>query len=73
MATIIYIDHDEPEDAVQRVRDALNEVADHDVNWNGADFRVERDDYTWIKTKNEIAGAQLLGAVYSALEGDADN
>lgn len=39
-----------------------------DVNWNGAEISVERDDYTCVECKDEIAGAMLLTEVFGLID-----
>lgn len=39
-----------------------------DVNWNGASIEVERDDYTCVECKDEIAGAMLLTEVFGLID-----
>jgi len=66
MATIIKIAYEESADAVQRVRSYLDHTVTHNPNWNGADFVIERDDYTCIEGEGYDAAALLYG-IQSAL------
>lgn len=66
--TTISIAYDVPAAAVARVESLLAEVAATDPNWNGADFKIERDDFTCIDARDEIAGAALLSRVFNAID-----
>lgn len=70
MATIIQIAHEEPKEAVERVRALLEEVAMRDPNWSGAVFEVERDDFTCIPGDDSIEAVALYGRIQSALIGE---
>lgn len=59
----INIAYTESTESVERIRQALDEVTRTDPNWNGADFQIERTDYTSVDTDDEIAGMQLLQEV----------
>ena len=67
--TTITISYDESKEAVARVESALEETAKTDTDWNGADFVIERDDFTCIDCDDEYAGIALLNEViYPALK-----
>lgn len=69
--TIIKIAYEVPAEAVARVESALEDVALRDPNWNGAEFSVERDDFTCVETSDELAGTSLLHSViYPAIRGE---
>lgn len=69
--TTINIDYDVSDDAVKRVRAALDDVAKRDPNWNGAEFTIARNDFTSIDSDDEIAGASLLhSVVFPAIRGE---
>lgn len=70
MATIIQIAHEEPKEAVERVRALLEEVAHRDPNWSGAVFEVGRDDFTCIPGDDSIETVALYGRIQSALIGE---
>lgn len=44
------------------------ETVENDVNWNGAEISVERDDFTCVDCKDEIAGTALLNKVYDLID-----
>lgn len=67
MATI-HIDYAASKEAVARVRAHLDDLALRDVNWNGADFEIERDDYTWIEGGDSYKSAALLNDVQRILQ-----
>lgn len=56
--TTIYLSYEDAkhEDAVARL---LESEAKYSPNWNGAEFRIDVDDYTWIDDES-YAGAILL-------------
>ena len=56
--------------ALARVKALLEEVALHDCNWNGADFRIVRDDFTCIEGADEINATALLNQIYRAIDGE---
>ena len=47
MATI-YIERSASDDVLARIDECIRTAQLFDINLNGADIRVERDDYTWI-------------------------
>lgn len=53
--------------AVARVQRLLDDVALRDPNWNGAEFRIDRDEFTSIDGCDEISGAILLNRVQQAI------
>ena len=61
--TTIKIAYDVSDDAVARVESALNDVLLHDANWSGAEFKIERDEYTWIEGDESHNAASLLHSV----------
>ena len=70
MATIIQIAYEETQEAVARVRELLDETALRDPNWNGAQFEVERDDFTCIPGRDDADAAVLFGKVQRALRNE---
>lgn len=68
--TTIQLSYDTPAAAVARVEAMLNDVALRDPNWNGADFRVERGDYTCIVDDDSYQAAALLRSVFETIDGD---
>jgi hypothetical protein len=69
--TTIQIAYDVDAAAVARVEALLAEVAKRDVNWNGADFRIERDDFTCIPDNESPDAVILLGQINRAIAGEA--
>lgn len=62
--TTIYIDFDKATDEnISKVRALLDREAMYNPNWNGAEFEIVQDDYTWIETQDEYAGMALLGQI----------
>ncbi len=70
MATIIQIAYEETQEAVARVRELLDETALRDPNWNGTQFEIERDDFTCIPGRDDVAAAVLFGKVQLALRNE---
>lgn len=69
----VYIAFDQATDEnIGRVRALLDQEAMHNPNWSGAEFEVALDDHTWIDTRNEYAGAALLGRIHRILNGEDD-
>lgn len=71
-ATIIQIAYEEPAEAVARVQALLEEVALRDPNWNGAVFRVERDDYTCIPGRDDYDACRLMADIRRALRNEVE-
>lgn len=55
----IHIEDSASQEAVDRVRAHLDEVVLRDINFNGAEFEIERDDFTWIDAEGYDAAALL--------------
>ena len=55
----IHIDYAASKEAVARVRAYLDDLALRDVNWNGAEFEIERNDFTFIDAEGYDAAALL--------------
>ncbi len=70
MATIIQIAYEECPTAVERVRALLEEVALRDPNWNGAEFEIERDDFTCIPDRDDAAAVILYRKICAVLRGE---
>jgi len=69
MATIIQIQHEVGADALRRVQDVLFNAQNHDPNWNGAVFVVERDDFTCIPGRDDADAVRLLNQIHRAIDG----
>lgn len=57
-------------EAFARVQALAVETEKTDPNWNGADIRVERGDFTCVEGADELAGAVLLKSVFHAIDGE---
>jgi len=68
--TTIQIAYDVTPAAVERVRTLLDDVALRDPNWNGAEFVIERDDYTCIPDRDDADACALLASIHHALRDD---
>lgn len=73
MTTTISIAYEVSAAALARVETLLAETAAYDCNWNGADFRITRDDFTCIEESpaDEYTAAALLRSIYAAIDGQA--
>lgn len=67
MATIT-VSFDVPAAAFARVEALAKEVKLNDPNYNGADIRVVRGDFTQVDDSDELRGAGLLYRVQSEIE-----
>lgn len=72
MATIIQIAYEESAEAVARVHALLDEVALRDPNWNGAAFKVERDDFTCIPGRDDAEACALLIDIQRVLRNESE-
>lgn len=54
--------------AVAAVRELLDDVTLRDPSWNGAEFRIERDDFTCVPDDDSAAAAALLRQIYGVIE-----
>lgn len=72
MATIIQIAYEETQEAVNRVRELLNETALRDPNWNGAQFEIERADFTCIPDRDDADAVILYGKILRALRNELE-
>lgn len=68
--TTIHIAHEVPAATVARVESLLAQVAMRDVNWNGAEFRIERDDFTCIPDDESADAVALLNQIQQVIEGE---
>lgn len=57
--TVISIAYEVPAATVESIRAMLEETALKDANWNGAEFKIVRDDYTSIEADSHDAAALL--------------
>ena len=69
--TTIRISYDVSAATVAQIQEHLDQVAVTDPNWNGADFRIERDEHTCVEARDGYAGAALLSSIHSIISGQA--
>lgn len=68
--TTITLAYEVTAEAAARVEAALADTAMRDPNWNGAEFQIERDDFTSVECNDEYAGTSLLHSViFPAIDG----
>lgn len=67
--TTIQIAYDVDAKKVQLIEAHLNEVALRDINWNGADFQIERADFTCIPDEESADAVQLLHTIFDIVRG----
>ena len=77
MPTIVNVEYSTPDTAIVRLRAALDDVRLRDPSWNGADFEIEKGEFTCIENTDgavdEYKAAALLNeVVYPALFIDED-
>ena len=58
--TTVQIAYEVPAATVAKVEAHLSEVALRNIAWNGAKFRIERDDYTCIPEDDSADAVSLL-------------
>lgn len=68
--TTINIAYEVSDKTVAKIREHLDHVALYDVNWSGADFRLERDDYTYIPGADSYAAVTLLYQIIEIIAAD---
>lgn len=68
----IQIAYEESAEAVARVRALLQDVALRDPNWNGAEFEIERDDYTCIPDRDDADACALLIDIQRVLRNETE-
>lgn len=69
--TTITLAYEVSNEAEARVRDLLDHVARNDVNWNGADFKIVRDDFTGFGDEAEsYERVILLRQIERAISGE---
>lgn len=67
-ATKINIAYDVPAEAVEKIKAHLAEVAAFDPNWNGANFEIEREDFTCIPDDDTPDAAALLRTIFDIID-----
>jgi len=68
MATLIQIAYEVPDETVTRIETMLHDTALRDINWNGAEFKVERDDFTCIPNDESANAIRLLDHINQIIE-----
>lgn len=69
MATI-QIAYEVPAEVVAKIEKHLNEVALRDANWNGAEFSIERDEFTCILENESPEAVVLLNEINGIILGE---
>lgn len=72
MATIIYLSHNESNDAAERVRKAVDREFATNPQWNGASFSIERADSTYLDTPYPDGEVLFKSVVIPALQNETD-
>lgn len=70
MPTTVYIERGVGAEVVAEIQALLDEVALRDPNWNGANFVIERGDYTEVDDKDEYAAAELYNQIVAVIRGE---
>lgn len=66
----VYIARQESAATVERVRKLLDDLKwGPDINFQGLDFELERDDYTWVDWSDKLNGTALLCMVQDTVSG----
>lgn len=68
--TMIHIAHEVPADAVRRVETMLSDVAMRDPNWNGAEFVIQRREFTCIPGDESYEAASLFSRIQAVIQGE---
>ena len=68
--TIIQIATEVPAATVAKIEAHLAETAMRNVNWSGAEFEIERDDYTCIPGDDSADAAALLYEIQNIIQGE---
>lgn len=68
--TTIQVAYEVPAATVAKIEAHLAQVALRDVNWNGAEFKIERDDFTCIPDNDSADAVRLLGDVQRIIDGE---
>ena len=66
--TTITVSFDVPAEAFARVEMMAHEIELNDPNYNGADIRVVRGDFTQVDDSDELRGAGLFCRVQNAID-----
>jgi hypothetical protein len=69
--TIIQIAYEVPADAVARVEQVLDTARLTNPAWNGADFRIEREEYTCMPNNYSYDANALFSQIQAAIANQA--
>ena len=69
----IQIAYEVPAAKVEEIRAHLDEVAMRDPNWNGAEFDIERDEYTCIPDDDSADAVRLFAQIQRIIDGRTDD
>ncbi len=67
--TTIVIAHDVQDDKIHKIEELLRDVELRDVNWNGAEFEIERGDFTCIPGDESADAVKLLNKIQEIISG----
>lgn len=68
--TTVQIAYEVPASTVAKIEAHLAETAIRDINWNGALFKIERDDFTCIPDDDSAAAVSLLHEINNIIDGE---
>ena len=71
--TTIQIAFEIPAATVSKIEAHLAETARRDINWNGANFQIERDDFTCIPEDESAKAVTLLHEIFNIIDGRTDD
>jgi hypothetical protein len=67
--TTIVIANEVQDDKIHKIEELLHDVALRDVNWNGAQFEIERGEFTCIPEDESADAVKLLKKIESIIHG----
>lgn len=70
--TNISIAYQVPAATVERIKSHLDSVSRNDPNWNGANFKIVRDDFTCIPDDDSHNAASLLIQIQKIIYPESD-
>lgn len=68
--TTVQIAYEVPVATVAKIEAHLAETAMRDVNWNGANFKIERADFTCIPEDDSAVAISLFNEIKSIIRGE---
>lgn len=66
--TTINIAYEVPKAVIADIQNLLDETARTDINWNGASFKIERDDFTCIPDDESPDAVILLRQIHDLID-----